>query len=166
MRVIEQIKSYDSVSILHRESSYIPKENKPQFKRLHTLLMNEFILREKEGNAVGLALNQLNSPYNGFIFRTNSGVLTVIFNARLVGVCGNTNQSKEGCLSVKKGKKTLSISRYNKVTIEYYDWKEDKMVLDTFKGKEAIIIQHELDHLNGISILKRKESQNEGIQSD
>ena len=40
------------------------------------------------------------------------------------------------------------------------------MVLDTFEGKEAIIVQHEIDHLRGISILKRKESQNERIQSD
>ena len=58
-------------------------------------------------------------------------------------------QGGEGCLSVDEDKKGY-VYRYNKVLIKAYDLLQKKEVIITARGYDAIVLQHELDHLNGI----------------
>lgn len=55
----------------------------------------------------------------------------------------------EGCLSVKEDKKGY-VYRYYKVIIKAFDLLQNKDVFITARGYDAIVLQHELDHLNGI----------------
>ena len=56
--------------------------------------------------------------------------------------------AEEGCLSLEGLRRT---KRYNKITLHFQDlyMHEHEM---TYKGFTAEVIQHEIDHLNGILI--------------
>ena len=57
-------------------------------------------------------------------------------------------ETEEGCLSLTGMRKT---TRYNLITVRYQNRAfEEKQ--EVFTGFSAQIIQHELDHLNGIII--------------
>ena len=55
----------------------------------------------------------------------------------------------EGCLSVNDEHNGY-VYRKNKIIVKAYEVKEKKEVIITAYGYEAIVLQHELDHLNGI----------------
>ncbi|MCH5179761.1 MAG: peptide deformylase [Erysipelotrichales bacterium] len=57
--------------------------------------------------------------------------------------------SGEGCLSVDKDHEGY-VYRPNKVTIKAYDVLKEKEVTIVARGYESIVLQHEIDHLNGI----------------
>ena len=55
----------------------------------------------------------------------------------------------EGCLSVDKPHKGR-VYRYYKIKVSAYSLKEEKMVEINARGYDAIVLQHEIDHLHGI----------------
>ena len=57
-------------------------------------------------------------------------------------------QDGEGCLSIDDVHEGL-VPRNKRITVEYYDVDGNKHE-ERFKGYPAIVIQHEIDHLNGI----------------
>jgi peptide deformylase len=59
----------------------------------------------------------------------------------------------EGCLSINFGDLFGEVSRPREVEVEYYNLKGEKQSLNA-KDYLAHIIQHEIDHLNGILFLK------------
>lgn len=59
----------------------------------------------------------------------------------------------EGCLSVDRAIQGF-VPRYEKVQIKAYD-AEGKELKLRFKGYDAIVMQHEMDHLNGIMFYDR-----------
>lgn len=64
----------------------------------------------------------------------------------------------EGCLSVDKEVKGF-VPRYERVKIKAYDINGQELILK-FKGYGSIIIQHEMDHLNGIMFYDRINKEN------
>lgn len=56
--------------------------------------------------------------------------------------------TEEGCLSLNGVRQTV---RYQKITVEYQDIQLKKQ-RRSFEGWTAQIIQHEIDHCNGILI--------------
>lgn len=64
----------------------------------------------------------------------------------------------EGCLSVDREIQGY-VPRYHKITVEYFDLNGFKHKKE-FKGFPAIVIQHELDHLNGIMFYDRIDKDN------
>lgn len=55
----------------------------------------------------------------------------------------------EGCLSVKKDVPGY-VYRYNKITVKAYDVFNGAEITIKARGFLAIVLQHEIDHLNGI----------------
>ena len=55
----------------------------------------------------------------------------------------------EGCLSVDEEHQGY-VYRNFKILIKAYEVKERKEVVVTARGYEAIVLQHEMDHLNGV----------------
>lgn len=55
----------------------------------------------------------------------------------------------EGCLSVDNEHEGL-VHRYYKIVMKAYDALQDKDIVITATGYDAIVLQHEYDHLNGI----------------
>lgn len=59
---------------------------------------------------------------------------------------------EEGCLSFPN--QFDNVVRHEKITVEYMDL-DGKIQVKKVKGMEAVCIQHELDHLDGIVFLDR-----------
>jgi peptide deformylase len=58
-------------------------------------------------------------------------------------------QSGEGCLSIDKEIPGY-VYRSNKITVKAYDLLQKKEILIHADGFDAIVLQHEIDHLNGV----------------
>ncbi len=55
----------------------------------------------------------------------------------------------EGCLSVDNDHQGYVYRKY-KIQVKAFDAKERKETIITARGYEAIVLQHEIDHLNGV----------------
>lgn len=80
----------------------------------------------------------------------------VIINPEITKTYGHKIQHWEGCISGGPLKSSLfaKVPRHKKVELKYRDEK-GKSHNKTFEGLIAHIIQHELDHLNGILFVDR-----------
>ena len=58
-------------------------------------------------------------------------------------------ENGEGCLSVDKDHQGL-VHRYYKIVMKAYDVLQEKDITITATGYDAIVLQHEYDHLNGV----------------
>ena len=58
-------------------------------------------------------------------------------------------EAGEGCLSVDEDHKGL-VHRHYKIVMKAYDALQDKDITITAKGYDAIVLQHEYDHLEGM----------------
>ena len=68
-------------------------------------------------------------------------------------------QNGEGCLSVDKDHPGL-VHRYYKIKLEAYDALTDENIIITASGYDAIVLQHEYDHLDGLFFYDRIDSKN------
>ena len=115
-----------------------------------------FQLLPKTGG-IGLAANQVGIPKQVAVINVKEPIFLI--NPKIVET-GNEINFKEGCLSIKKKKQTHT-KRYDRVVIESENY-EGKQVFeangdDDFDGLlECICVQHEIDHLQGKTILDRK----------
>lgn len=79
----------------------------------------------------------------------------VMINPKIVAKSSEKSTMWEGCLSIGVGEKTLygPVTRAKRVTVEYYDREGEKRKLD---GEDFFshVIQHEVDHVNGILFIK------------
>lgn len=55
----------------------------------------------------------------------------------------------EGCLSVENDVEGY-VYRHNTITIEAYDYISKQMIKKKFRGYFAIVLQHEMDHFDGV----------------
>lgn len=100
-------------------------------------------------SAVGLASNQCGMKERFFASMTNrkTNDYTIFINPIIVRSFGGTFKDIEGCLSWPD--KLILAERHRNVEVEYFNL-EGKYVSEVFTGFPAQIIQHEVDHLNGV----------------
>jgi peptide deformylase len=114
-------------------------------------LANEMKKIMKENKGVGLAANQIGKNLAIFVAEDKNKIYTFI-NPKIIKFIGQEKVMEEGCLSVPKT--WGQIKRYPGVVIEYQDlWGKKKKL--KAKGLLAQIIQHEVDHLNGILFIDK-----------
>ncbi len=99
----------------------------------------------KDG-CVGMAANMIGEAVRIIVF-DNEGVYMTMLNPRIVKASG-LYETQEGCLSLEGVRKT---KRYRSIKLQYQNEKLQTR-LKTFTGWTAQIIQHEIDHCNGILI--------------
>jgi peptide deformylase len=112
---------------------------------------------------IGLAANQVGWNKSLMVYdiapQNEKRALEVLINPRIVTSEGVTISENEGCLSVPDFR--ADVKRAAVVVVEGYD-REGKPVRIDAEGLLAIVLQHEIDHLNGrlfierISSLKRE----------
>ena len=104
------------------------------------------LIANKEG-CVGMAANMIGVRKRIIAF-DNEGVYMVMFNPEIVKMSG-LYETAEGCLSLLGGPRPCK--RYETIKVQ---WQNEKFQtrIKTFTGWTAQIIQHEIDHLNGILI--------------
>src|SRR5947208_1562134 len=69
-----------------------------------------------------------------------------------------TEVGTEGCLSLLGGELQVEVPRHVRVRVAARDENGDEVELDA-EGFEARVIQHEIDHLDGVLIFDRAEDQ-------
>lgn len=103
-------------------------------------------LAANTGRCVGMAANMIGEKKRIIIVSIGPASV-VMFNPVLIKK-EEPYETEEGCLSLKGIRKTL---RYRNIEIEYLDesWKKHRQ---KYSGWIAQIIQHEIDHCEGIVI--------------
>ena len=97
-------------------------------------------------SCVGMAANMIGVLKRIIVF-DNGGAFTVLFNPEIVK-CSEPYEAEEGCLSLSGTRKT---KRYRTIKVRYQN-EQMQVRLKTHSGWTAQIIQHEIDHCNGILI--------------
>ena len=106
----------------------------------------ETLEAHKEG-CVGMAANMIGVTKRIIAFN-NEGKYEVMMNPEIVKASGEY-ETKEGCLSLLGDPRPTK--RYEKIKVQFQTM-DMKVRLKTFTGFTAQIIQHEIDHCNGILI--------------
>lgn len=119
-------------------------------------ITDEMISLMKSSNGVGLAANQVNILKRIVVMDCNSedenSVPYVFINPIIVNSTESTKEYKEGCLSFPS--LYVNVNRPEKVVVEWQDLLGNKKSQE-FTDLEAVCIQHEIDHLNGINFIDR-----------
>lgn len=98
----------------------------------------------------GLAFNQIGVLSRAFVIKQN-GNFRPIVNPKYISKSRSIKSRLETCLS-RPGKEPIRKRRHTKVKIEYYNVSEKNRVVHAFYAFEARVVQHEMDHLNGVLI--------------
>lgn len=125
----------------------VTKEDKDVAAKMFTLM--------KENGGVGLAASQVGYK-NNIIVVSHADTNLIMYNPKILKASKDTSVSLEGCLSFPG--EQYYVRRPNTVLIEWKSGKNDKKV-KYFSGIIGRIIQHEIDHNNGITMEMRNEEQ-------
>ena len=98
-------------------------------------------------SCVGMAANMIGITKRIIAF-DNEGTLMVMLNLEILKASGEY-ETEEGCLSLLGGPRKTK--RYQKIKVRY-ETLEFQVRIKTFAGWTAQIIQHEVDHCNGVLI--------------
>ena len=104
------------------------------------------LIANKEA-CVGMAANMIGVRKRIIAF-DNAGVYMVMFNPEIIARSG-PYETEEGCLSLLGGPRKTK--RYQMIKVRYQT-ADFKTCIKAFTGWTAQIIQHEIDHRNGILI--------------
>ena len=100
----------------------------------------------REG-CVGMAANMIGAAKRAIIFIDGDGKAVVMFNPEIIRR-SEPFEAVEGCLSLSGTRKT---KRYRSIKVRYLN-EQFQVRLKTYTGWTAQIIQHEVDHCDGILI--------------
>ncbi|SDN23292.1 peptide deformylase [Alkalicoccus daliensis] len=156
------------------EQVELPLSDK-NLKTLHSMM--EFLRNSQDPEkaeelelrpGVGLAAPQINVSKQIIAVRTfndnDEPKELLLINPKLVSHSQETAylESGEGCLSVDRPVEGI-VPRYARIKVEAYNEHEEKNIF-RFRGYEAIVVQHELDHLNGIMFYDRIEDYEDDLK--
>lgn len=129
--------------------------------KLHKLIrdMKDTLSAARDPEGVGLAATQVGVGVSVFIMKpTKSSTYTVCINPKIVSSEGTADIKKkkeprlEGCLSIDNI--WSPVERTNKVKLQYQD-ESGELKTKSFSQFPAVIVQHEVDHLNGVLFTQR-----------
>ena len=103
-------------------------------------------LQAHRDGCVGMAANMIGAAKRIIIFDEN-GKASVMFNPEIVKASG-PYEAEEGCLSLTGTRKAR---RFRTIKVQYQNERFETR-LKSYTGFTAQIIQHEIDHCNGVLI--------------
>jgi peptide deformylase len=110
--------------------------------------MSETMIVDK---GIGLAAPQIGQNIRLIIVSTKSGP-QVMFNPKIVKKSIRQEWGEEGCLSIPGV--FGNVKRYRTVECSFFDTKGQRQVAEA-EGLLARVIQHEIDHLDGILFIDK-----------
>jgi peptide deformylase len=108
-----------------------------------------------DADGVGLAATQIGIVRRFFVC-TLDGEDRVLVNPVVTPVGDDTEVDEEGCLSL--GPVRVPIERAVRVDVEARDATGEPVSL-SLEGMDARVVQHELDHLDGVLLLDRADAE-------
>ena len=103
-------------------------------------------LNAHRDGCVGMAANMIGRAKRIIVF-LDGDAATVMYNPEIVKA-SEPYEAEEGCLSLNGARKT---TRYQKIKVRYQN-AAFQTRLKSYTGWTAQIIQHEIDHCNGVLI--------------
>jgi len=103
-------------------------------------------LKANSHRCVGMAANMIGVKKRIIVF--SAGPLFITMLNPVITAASSPYETEEGCLSLDGVRKT---TRYENITVRFQT-KSFETKTQSFSGWTAQIIQHEIDHLNGIII--------------
>lgn len=118
-------------------------------------LAKQMIQFMRHNQGIGLAAPQIGHSLRVFVMEVQ-GRIRICFNPEIIESSTVLAEYKEGCLSFTG--ESCIIKRPDTIIVRYQDaqgdWIEDNLV-----GLEARCFQHELDHLEGVTMYDRQKEQ-------
>jgi peptide deformylase len=115
-------------------------------------------LKNMGDDAVGLAAVQIGIARRVFVMRRDDGTILTCINPRILSQSKEFTRKAEGCLSLPNV--MAFVNRPKSILLSYYDSFGFEFQTE-FRGMEAKIVSHEMDHLNGTMINSHIERQME-----
>ena len=117
-----------------------------------------------EAPGVGLAAIQVGFDQSIIVYdispRDENRSLHVLINPKIISSEGTTISESEGCLSVPDFR--ADVKRSASILVEGFDRKEKPLRIEAH-GHLAVVLQHEIDHLNGILFIDRISTLKRGL---
>ena len=108
-----------------------------------------------EARGVGLAAPQLGILRRVLVYQTvEEDPITALVNPRIVANSEEREADDEGCLSLGAASVVVAVERPLVVTVEASSPTGDPVRIEA-EGLEARVLQHELDHLEGVLTIDR-----------
>ena len=133
--------------ILKRHSALVP-----EFNNGITYLVKEMFDTMYAGKGIGLASVQVGKLYRIFITHVSGDKQRIFVNPDIIETSMEQDNFEEGCLSIPGI--NADVIRPEKVSIQAWTEKGNPFLLDA-DGLLGRVIQHELDHLNGLLFIDR-----------
>lgn len=121
-------------------------------KDLFLVLKN---FRAAMGFGRAIAAPQVGYPYR-FVALIYNGKETSLFNPKIIDKSDETFTMWDDCLSFPD--KMVCIRRYKSITVEFFDDNFNRVVWKDCPQDLSELLQHEIDHLNGVLALDRAEN--------
>ena len=136
------------VKELMHDPIFLAKKSEPATENDIDIAMDllETLVHHQEG-CVGMAANMIGELKRIIAF-DNDGEYMVMFNPVILKK-SDAYETEESCLSLLGGPRKTK--RYKSIKVQYQT-EDFKIRIKTFKGFTAQIIQHEIDHCDGILI--------------
>ena len=115
--------------------------------------LNNMVETMRASNGVGLAATQVGIMSRLFVLEFKKYRLKMV-NPEIIKISGPEHTLEEACLSLPNVARM--VTRPNTVHVSYQS-EDGTPHKEVFKGFTARIIQHELDHLDGILIIDRSD---------
>lgn len=117
-----------------------------------------------KSSGVGLAAIQVGLDQSIVVYdivpRNENRSLHVLINPKIISSEGTTISKNEGCLSVPDYR--TDVKRSASILVEGFDRKEKPLRIEAH-GHLAVVLQHEIDHLNGVLFIDRISSLKRGL---
>jgi peptide deformylase len=108
-----------------------------------------------EARGVGLAAPQIGILRRVLVYRpAEEDAVVALVNPRLVASSGEVEAADEGCLSLGAASVVVGVERPGGVTVEGLSPTGEDVRIEA-EGLEARVLQHELDHLDGVLTIDR-----------
>ena len=109
----------------------------------------------QEARGVGLAAPQVGVLRRVLVYQTSDeDPVVALVNPTVVSTSEEREAAEEGCLSLGAATVVVPVERSTSLTVEGTDPAGEPLTVEA-EGLEARVIQHELDHLDGVLIVDR-----------
>jgi peptide deformylase len=149
-RALAQIRQYPDVALRMKAHDVT------EFDEELVALVERMQLLMKDAQGVGLAATQLGMLRRVFVFEPDESGPHAVVNPRLLDPSDEKETDEEGCLSLRSVR--VPVERSVKVVIEGKD-PSGQDVRHELDGLAARVVQHELDHLDGVLIIDRTDAE-------
>lgn len=136
-----------SASVVRTKAREVENPHAPEIRELVFAMKDAM----RKANGIGLAAPQIGEPLRIFVAEVNKKFYVAV-NPNVTKVSEETEEMEEGCLSVPG--LWGPVERAARVTLEAFDQNGKPYRLKA-KGLLARVIQHEMDHLDGILFIDK-----------